>query len=127
MLGYCWPSTIATIQENLIDALQKLISLLICVKSGKLIDLQDKVEINMSQYAAPSFENKLAIAGEGYKNGLMSLEESIEFIYGDDRTEDWKQKEIERIQGTTQEEISDETPENLPEQEELQEENAVSE
>ena len=81
----------------------------------------------MSQYAAPSFENKLAIAGEGYKNGLMSLEESIEFIYGDDRTEDWKQKEIERIQGTTQEEISDETPENLPEQEELQEENAVSE
>lgn len=126
-LEKCTQSTIATIQENLIDSLQKLISLLICVKSGRLIDLQDKVEINMSQYAAPSFENKLAIAGEGYKNGLMSLEESIEFIYGDDRTEEWKQKEIERIQGTTQEEISDETPENLPEQEELPEENAVSE
>ena len=48
-------------------------------------------------YANPSFEAQVETVGKANQSGIMSVETAVEELYGDDKKDDWKQKEVQRI------------------------------
>ena len=55
------------------------------------------VDITFQDYANPSFESQIETIGKGRANGILSIEACVEELYGDDRTDDWKAKEVARL------------------------------
>jgi len=55
------------------------------------------VEVTFQSYANPSFESLVETIGMARDKGIMSIEASVEELYGDDRDEEWKRQEVERI------------------------------
>lgn len=70
---------------------------------------EDKdVSVKFGEYANPSFEAQIETISKGKTGGIMSIEASVEELYGDSKTEEWKQEEIQRLkaeQGIVEEEI----------------------
>lgn len=70
---------------------------------------EDKdVSVKFGEYANPSFEAQIETISKGKTGGIMSIEASVEELYGDSKTEEWKQGEIQRLkaeQGIVEEEI----------------------
>lgn len=70
---------------------------------------EDKdVSVKFGEYANPSFEAQIETISKGKTGGIMSIEASVEELYGDFKTEEWKQEEIQRLkaeQGIVEEEI----------------------
>lgn len=56
-----------------------------------------KVDIPFGEYANPSFESQVETVSKGKQGGIMSIEASVEELYGDSKDETWKQKEIARL------------------------------
>lgn len=56
-----------------------------------------KVDIPFGEYANPSFEGLVETVTKGKQGGIMSIEASVEELYGDTREEEWKQEEIARL------------------------------
>lgn len=56
-----------------------------------------KVSIPFGEYANPSFESQVETVGKGRQQGIMSIEASVEELYGDTREEAWKAEEVERL------------------------------
>ena len=86
--------------ESLTETLQKLIVLIINVNnlwlgSNSLVDAS--VEINFNDYNSPSWETQARVLIEMYNAGIISIESVIEELYGDDKEEEWKKEEIDRI------------------------------
>lgn len=48
-------------------------------------------------YANPSFEAQVETIGKAKASGVMSIEASVEELYGDTKDEKWKKEEVERI------------------------------
>ena len=55
------------------------------------------IEVNFGEYANPSFESVVETIGKARQSGTMSIEQSVEEMYGDSKTDDWKAKEVQRI------------------------------
>lgn len=55
------------------------------------------VVLNFGGYANPSFEAQVETIGKASQYGIMSIETQVEELYGDDKDEDWKAEEVERI------------------------------
>lgn len=71
------------------------------------IPLEEVKDINskFGEYNNPSFEAQIETIGKGKQQGIMSIEASVEELYGDSKDEEWKKKEIERLkseQGITE-------------------------
>ena len=63
------------------------------------------VDITFQDYANPSFESQIETIGKGRQQGILSIEACVEELYGDDRTEEWKEEEVARLkaeQGLTE-------------------------
>lgn len=76
-------------------------------KESILPDDKD-VSVKFGEYANPSFEAQIETISKGKTGGIMSIEASVEELYGDSKTEEWKQEEIQRLkaeQGIVEEEI----------------------
>lgn len=56
-----------------------------------------KVDIPFGEYANPSFESQVETVSKGKQGGIMSIEASVEELYGDSKDETWKQEEIARL------------------------------
>lgn len=56
-----------------------------------------KVDIPFGEYANPSFESQVETVVKGKQGGIMSIEASIEELYGDSKDEVWKQQEVARL------------------------------
>lgn len=52
---------------------------------------------SFSGYANPSFEAQIETIGKAKTNGIMSIETSVEELYGDTKDNKWKQEEVQRI------------------------------
>lgn len=52
-------------------------------------------------YANPSFEAQVETIGKAKLNNIMSIETSVEELYGDTKDEKWKQDEVKRIKEET--------------------------
>ncbi len=61
--------------------------------------IPEDIEINpkFGEYNNPSFEAQVETVGKGKQQGIMSLEASIEELYGDSKSEEWKLEEVSRL------------------------------
>lgn len=59
----------------------------------------DEVEcdVTFGEYANPSFESQVETVGKAKAQGIMSIEASIDELYGDSRDDEWKKEEVERL------------------------------
>ena len=55
------------------------------------------VSVNFGEYANPSFESQVETVGKARQNGVMSIETSVNELYGDSKDDDWKADEVQRI------------------------------
>ena len=87
------------------DAVQKTIPLVIDT-AFKVLDLirnenvvleYTEASVNFGEYANPSFESQIETIGKAKSQSIMSNEAAVEELYGDTKTEEWKQEEIKRL------------------------------
>lgn len=65
--------------------------------NGKGIVDGIEVSVNFGEYANPSFESQVETVSKARQGGLMSVETSVEELYGDSKSDDWKAEEVQRI------------------------------
>ena len=53
--------------------------------------------MEFGEYANPSFEAVVETVAKAKQGGVMSIEASIDELYGDTKDEEWKQEEIKRL------------------------------
>lgn len=91
--------TRAAIVEALQTTLPKLIQT--CLSCYWILTKQPieevKVDIPFGEYANPSFESQVETVSKGKQGGIMSLEASVEELYGDTRDSEWKAEEVARL------------------------------
>ena len=54
-------------------------------------------DVTFGEYANPSFESQVETVGKAKAQGIMSIEASIDELYGDSRDDDWKKEEVARL------------------------------
>lgn len=90
-------------RNQIIETLTKTINDIVNI-TFKVYDTMEKNEItdvdgvaSFGGYANPSFEAQVETIGKAKTNGVMSIETSIEELYGDTKDEKWKKEEVKRI------------------------------
>ena len=86
--------------DTLADFIPKVINTVLKSKEvmeGGLISADKKINVKFDEYNNPSFEAQVETVVKGKQGGVLSLEASVEELYGDSRDDDWKKKEIERL------------------------------
>ena len=87
------------IVEALQESLPELVS--ICINAYKVLNHENleevKVSIPFGEYANPSFESQVETVSKAKIGGIMSIEASVEELYGDSKEEEWKKEEIARL------------------------------
>ena len=98
---------------NIVDTLQDQIPLFIqkvfnvVSISQNNVPTEVKCTIDFSEYANPSFESQVETVGKAKTQGIMSVEASVDELYGDTKDEEWKKEEVARLkaeQGIAEEE-----------------------
>lgn len=90
-------------RNKIVEALQHVLPDVVnaCINADHLIhDLPtEKVESNIQfgEYANPSFESQVETVVKAKQGGIMSIERSVEELYGDTLDEHCKQEEIARL------------------------------
>lgn len=56
-----------------------------------------EVNTPFGEYANPSFESQVETVGKGKTQGIMSIEASVEELYGDSKDREWKDEEVKRL------------------------------
>lgn len=91
------------VRNKIIDALDKvltqIIPIMLMVYDNMLGHAPGvyEVSIKYDEYASPDFDSTVETVVKARSGGVMSVEKSVEQMYGDSMTEDEKQKEILRI------------------------------
>lgn len=86
--------------ENYANALQSLVAVVLNADdelNGNGIVEGLEVSVNFGEYANPSFESQVETVSKARQGGLMSVETSVDELYGDSKSEDWKAEEVQRI------------------------------
>lgn len=92
-------------RDSIIEALQPALEKLVdaVLQTYYLISGEEapeySVEVTFQSYANPSFESQIETVAKAYAAGIMSIEASVEELYGDSRDEDWKAEEVLRLKG----------------------------
>lgn len=91
-------------RQGIIEALNKFIPKLINVTlqskdqmAGNAPREEIDIDVLFSEYSTPSFDVQIETISKAKMNGIMSLETSIEELYGDSKDDEWKQEEIARL------------------------------
>lgn len=102
-------------RDAIIKALQKDVPELveITIKSyNEFNSLKSEVEAEITaefgDYANPSFESQVETIGKAKTQGIMSIDATVDELYGDSKEEEWKQEEIARLKKEQGIEIVDE-------------------
>lgn len=98
-------------RNRIVNTLQKVIPELVrtvlnvqLTASGQGLEDID-VDVPFGEYANPSFESQVETVTKAKTGGVMSVEASVEELYGDTRDEEWKSEEVARLkaeQGVSQ-------------------------
>ena len=86
--------------DTLVDFIPKVINTVL--KSRAQMEKKptpEDIEISLKfgEYNNPSFEAQVETVGKGRQQGIMSIEASVEELYGDSKDEKWKLEEIARL------------------------------
>lgn len=90
-------------RDAIIEALQETIPELVSASINAYNILHDlgieEVEVSLpfGEYANPSFESQVETVSKGKQGGIMSIEASVEELYGDSKDDEWKKKEVTRL------------------------------
>ena len=90
-------------RNKIVEALQRALPDVVnaCINADHLIHAvpTEKVESNIQfgEYANPSFESQVETVVKAKQGGIMSIERSVEELYGDTLDEHCKQEEIARL------------------------------
>lgn len=90
-------------RDAIIDALQETLPELVsaCINACNILNHRPVEEVNVSiqfgEYANPSFESQVETVSKGKQGGIMSIEASVEELYGDSKDDEWKKEEISRL------------------------------
>ncbi len=90
-------------RNNIVEALQNTLPVLVdavlkAYDTANQMPLEDvKVEVPFGEYANPSFESQVETVTKGKQGGIMSIEASVEELYGDSKDEEWKAEEVLRL------------------------------
>lgn len=86
--------------DTLSEFIPKVINTVLKSKAqmeGKLVPEDKKINVKFGEYNNPSFEAQIETVGKGKTQGIMSIEASIDELYGDSKDEKWKQEEVARL------------------------------
>lgn len=90
-------------RNQIIEILTKIIQDIVNI-TFKVYDTMNEKEITDTEttvtfggYANPSFEAQVETVGKAKTSGIMSIEASIDELYGDTKDEKWKSEEVKRI------------------------------
>lgn len=56
-----------------------------------------KINLKFGEYSNPSFEAQVETIGKGKTQGIISIEASVDELYGDSKDEKWKKEEVARL------------------------------
>lgn len=90
-------------RDAIIEALQETLPELVsvCINAYYILHKQSVEDITVTipfgEYANPSFESQVETVSKGKQGGIMSIEASVEELYGDSKDEKWKEEEILRL------------------------------
>lgn len=90
-------------RDAIIEALQETIPKLVsvCINAYNILHKHSAEEVVVTvpfgEYANPSFESQVETVAKGKQGGIMSIEASVDELYGDSKDEDWKKEEIARL------------------------------
>lgn len=90
-------------RNKIVRSIQDRIPVLIdAVFKAYAVYLEQPVEnvqavITFGEYANPSFESQVETVSKARQGGIMSIEASVEELYGDTMEESWKAEEIARL------------------------------
>ncbi|MEK4513666.1 capsid protein, partial [Paenibacillus sp. FSL K6-2524] len=88
---------------KIIERLNEVIPQLVSVVLKVYDNMQDKtpgdyeVTVTFGEYASPSFDSVVETVGKARLNGTMSIEQSVEQMYGDTWTKEQKAEEVRRL------------------------------
>ena len=101
-------------RNAIVQALQKIlpsvatITIKVHNELNNLTTKDVKATCEFGEYANPSFESQVETVGKGKMQGIMSIEASVEELYGDNKDEEWKKEEILRLKAEQGIEVVDE-------------------
>lgn len=64
---------------------------------NKIALAEVECDVTFGEYANPSFESQVETVGKAKAQGIMSIEASIDELYGDSRSDEWKKEEVARL------------------------------
>lgn len=89
---------------NIVELLNSVIPKLVCaticgnqIWNNQAVKSPENVTAKFGEYANPSFESQVETVGKARQSGVMSIEASVDELYGDSKCEDWKAEEVQRI------------------------------
>ena len=90
-------------RNNIVGQLQKVLPKLVDIVF-KAMDTFNKtpirdtdIDVTFGEYANPSFESQVETVSKAKQGGIMSIEASVDELYGDTKDDEWKQEEIARL------------------------------
>lgn len=90
-------------RNRIIEAIQNTVPTVITnvIKANAVWNKQPvedvSVDISFGEYANPSFESQVETISKARTGQIMSVEASVEELYGDSRDDEWKREEIARL------------------------------
>lgn len=85
--------------EMLNESITKLVQACFNAQAGmrgeQIVELSPKLKFG--EYANPSFESQVETVGKARAQGIMSIENSVEELYGDSKDDKWKAEEVARL------------------------------
>ena len=90
-------------RNNIVNQLQKVLPKLVKMTLQPIDTLNNSttqdidVDVTFGEYANPSFESQVETVSKAKQGGIMSVEASIDELYGDTKDDDWKQEEVARL------------------------------
>jgi hypothetical protein len=92
-------------RQNFIELLESTIPQLVItvinvdsIMTNNFIISDDiEVKLKFGEYANPSFESQVETIGKARQNGVMSITTSVDELYGDSKSDEWKVEEVRRI------------------------------
>ncbi len=92
---YTRDAIIEALQETLPELVGASINAYNILHGQGIAEVQ--VDIPFGEYANPSFESQIETVSKGKQGGIMSIEASVEELYGDSRDDTWKNEEVARL------------------------------
>ena len=90
-------------RNNIVNQLQKVLPKLVKMTLQAIDTLNNAttqeidVDVTFGEYANPSFESQVETVSKAKQGGIMSVEASVDELYGDTKDDDWKQEEVSRL------------------------------